>query len=86
MNSEKTTLSSLRNIEWRLVKAQKNQMNQVLAYISMNNLTELNKLIYVGVKLVCQKIGSPQKAQKKNQNQVGTFDYKLRLKKIYENT
>ena len=33
MNSEKTTLPSLRNIEWRIVKAETNKVNQVLTYI-----------------------------------------------------
>ena len=52
MNGEKTTLPSLRNIEWRTLK-----INQVLPYISTNNITELNKLIYAGAKLVLEKIG-----------------------------
>ena len=33
LNSEKTTLQSLRNIEWRIVKAETNKVNQVLTYI-----------------------------------------------------
>ena len=57
LNSEKTTLPSFRNIEWRIVKAEKNKVNQVLTYISTNNKTELNELIYAGAKLVCVKIG-----------------------------
>ena len=40
----------------------------------MNNITELNELVYVGAKLVCEKIGFPQKARRKNQNQYGKFD------------
>ena len=40
MNNEKTTLPSLRNIEWRTVKAEINKVNQVLPYISTNNITE----------------------------------------------
>ena len=31
MNSEKVTLPSLRNIEWRIVRAETNKVNQVLA-------------------------------------------------------
>ena len=50
LNSEKTTLPSLRNIEWRTVKAETNKVNQVLTYVSTNNITELNELIYVGAK------------------------------------
>ena len=33
-----------------------NGKNQVLPYISMNNITELNELIYAGAKVVCDKI------------------------------
>ena len=65
MNNEKTTLPSLRNIEWRRVKAETNKINQVLPYISMNNITKLNELIYAGAKLVCEKIGIPSKSMKK---------------------
>ena len=52
MNSEKTTLPSLRNIEWRTVKMATNKINQVLLNISTNNITELKELIYAGAKLV----------------------------------
>ena len=62
--SEKTTLPSLRNIEWRIVKAETNKVNQVLTCISTNNITELNELIYAGAKLVCEKIGIPSKNMK----------------------
>ena len=34
MNSEKTTLPSLRNIEWRTVKMETNKINQVWPYVS----------------------------------------------------
>ena len=64
MNSEKTTLPSLRNIEWRIVKTETNKVNQVLTSISTNNITELNELIYVGAKLVCEKIGISSKSTK----------------------
>ena len=73
MNNEKTNLPSLRNIEWRTVKMEMNKINQVLPYISTNNITELNELIYTGAKLVCEKI-----AQRKNQNQDGKFNWKRR--------
>ena len=65
MNSEKTTLPSLRNIEWRTLKTETNKINQVLPYISTNNITELNELIYAGAKLVCEKIGISSKSIKK---------------------
>ena len=65
MNSEEITLPSLRNIEWRTVKTETNKINQVLTYISTNNIIELNELINVGAKLVSEKIGIPSKSTKK---------------------
>ena len=50
MNGEKTTLLSQPNIEWRRVKTEMNEINQVLPYVSMNDITELNELIYAGEK------------------------------------
>ena len=65
MNGEMTTLPSLRNIEWRTIKAEKEKINQLLNHISTNNITELNKLINAGVKLVSEKIGISSKSMKK---------------------
>ena len=64
LNSERTTLPLLRNIEWRIVKAETNKVNQVLTYIPTNNITDLNELIYAGEKLVCENIGIPSKNTK----------------------
>ena len=64
MNSEKTALPSLINIEWRTLKTKTNKINQILPYISTNNITELNELIYAGAKSVCEKIGIPSKSKK----------------------
>ena len=36
-----------------------NKINRVLPYVSTNNITELNELIYAGAKLVSKKIGIP---------------------------
>ena len=60
MNSKKTALPLLRNIEWT-VKIDTNEINQVLPYISTNNITELNELIYARAELVCENIGIPSK-------------------------
>ena len=65
MNGEKTTLPSLKNIEWRTGKIDTEKINQVPPYISTNNKTELNELIYAGAKLVCEKIGIRSKITKK---------------------
>ncbi len=65
MSGENTTLPLLRNIEWITVKTETNKINQVVPYISTNNITELNELLYAGEKLVCEKIGIPSKNTKK---------------------
>ena len=65
MNSEKTILPSLRNIEWKTLKIETNKINPVLPYIPTNNITELNELIYAGAKLVCEKIGILSESTKK---------------------
>ena len=64
MNSEKATLPSLRNIEWRKVEAEINKINRVLPYILTNNIAELNELIYAGAKLFCEKIWILSKSPK----------------------
>ena len=65
MNGEKTTLLSLRNIEWRTVKSETNKINQVLPYISMNNITELDELIYTRAKMICEKLARRKNHEEK---------------------
>ena len=65
MNCEKTKRPSLRNIEWRTLKTETNRINQMLPYISTNNITGLNDLIYAGTKLVRAKIGVLSESTKK---------------------
>ena len=81
MNSEKTNLPSLRNIEWRTLKIEMNTINQVLPYISTNNITELNELTYAGVKLVCEKIGIPSKSTKKKSKPGWEIQLETQIKK-----
>ena len=65
MNSVKSTLPLLRNIKWRTLKTETNRINQMLPYISTNNISELNDLINAVAKLVCEKIGVPSKSTEK---------------------
>ena len=81
MNSEKTTLPSLRNIEWRTFKTETNKINQILPYIATNNITEVNELTYAGAKLVCEKIGVLSKSTKKQSKPV----WKIRLETQIKN-
>ena len=61
---KKTTLPSLRNIEWRTVKMEMEKMNQLLTYISTKTF-ELNEFIYAGAKLDGAKLGGPLKSVNK---------------------
>ena len=56
MSEKKTTLSSLRSQDWRIVKYETEKLNDLLANIPANDITELNDLIYAGTKLVREKI------------------------------
>ena len=85
MKSEKTKLPSLRNIVWRTLKTETNKINQILPYISTNNITELNELIYAGAKLVCEKIGIPSIITKKQSKLGWEIRQETQIKKIYEN-
>ena len=67
ISSEKTTLPSLRNIEWKTLKIETNKINHILPYIPTNNITELNELIYAGAKLVFEKIGIPWRTERMSQ-------------------
>ena len=82
MRSEKTTLPSLRNIEWKTQKIESNKINHILLYIPMNNITELNELIYAGAKLVCEKIGIPSKSTKKQSKPGWEIRRETQIKKL----
>ena len=64
MYSVKTTLPSIRKIEWRTLKTETNRINQMLPYISTNNISELNDLMYAGAKLGCEKKKRTKKQSK----------------------
>ena len=81
MNCVETTLPRLRNNEWRTLKTETNRINQMLPYISTNNISKLNDLIYAEVKLVCEKTGVPSKSTKK-QSKPG---WKVRLETQIKN-
>ena len=80
MSSEKTILPSLRNIEWKTLKIETEKINHILPYILIY-LTELNELIYAGVKLVCEKIWIPAKSTKKQSNPGWEIRLETQIKK-----
>ena len=57
-------------------------MNQVLTYISTNNITELNELIYAGAKLVCEKIGIPSKSTEEKSKSGWEFRRETQIKNL----
>ena len=61
MGERKTSLPSLRNQSWEKIKVKIEKLNKVLQHISMDSITEQNKLIHAGAKLVGHKIGIPLK-------------------------
>ena len=60
----------------RMENIETENINQVQTSIPTKNITELNKLIYAGAKLVCAKIRVPLKSTQKNQNQDRKLDWK----------
>ena len=60
------------------------EKNKVLTYISTNNISELNKLIYAEWELVCEKIGIPLKSMKKKSKPGLEIRLETQMK-IYEN-
>ena len=56
MSEKKTRLPSLRKQDRKTVKTETEKINELLTHIATNNITELNELIYGGVKLVCENI------------------------------
>ena len=81
MNSEKITLPPLRKTERRIVRVETNKVNQLLTYISTNNITELNELIHAGAILVREKIGIPSKSTKEKSKPRWGFRQETQIKK-----
>ena len=62
--SEKKTLPSIRNQDWKTVKCKAEKVKDLLTNIPTNDITKLNYLIYAEAKLVCEKNKSPREDQK----------------------
>ena len=85
MNGKKTTLPSLRSMVWRTLKTETNKINPVQPYIFTDNITDLNELIYVGVKLVCEKIRILSKSMKKSMKKKSKPGWEIRLETQIKN-
>ena len=78
MSEKKTRLPLQRNQNWKRVKAETEQKkkkttknkknNELLTHILTKHISELNELIYAGVKLVCDKISVPLKNTNRSSN------------------
>ena len=68
MNEENTSFPSLRNIEWGTIKIKTEIVNQLLTNIPTKNITESDKLIYAGAKLVFEKMGGSLKEGEQKSN------------------
>ena len=66
MAENETTLISLRNQVWKKVKVETEKVNKLLTNIPTGNTTELNELIYIRTKLVCDKIDVPLRNVNRN--------------------
>ena len=66
MSEQKTTLPYLRNPNWKKIKVETEKVNKLLKHISMNNITELNELIYARTKLISDKIDISQRNSNRN--------------------
>ena len=62
------------NQDWGTIKSETQKVNDLLTNIPTNIITELNDLIYAGVKLVCEKIGVPLKTIDRKSNSGGNLD------------
>ena len=66
MYEKKTSLSLLRNQDWKTVKAQNEKINILLIHASMGHSSEVKELIYAGVKIILRKNrGSPKENEQK---------------------
>ena len=71
MSSQKTTFASIFNKDWGKVKVMTEKVNTLLKHIPTDNVTEQNKRIYVGTKLISDKINiSLRNPSKNNEREV----------------
>ena len=67
---------------WMELGQRQKKVNQVLTYVSTNNITESNELIYAGAKLVCEKIGIPSKSTKEKSKPGWEFWLEIQIRNL----
>ena len=82
MKIKKTTLSSLRDQDWKIVNVGTEKVNKLLPNIPAGNITELNELIYAGAKPVCDKISVPLRNKIRNTKSGWKINLEEQLKKL----
>ena len=66
MTKKKNTIPNLRNHHWRKVTVESKNVSKLLRNIPTGINIEINKQIYAGEKLVCDKIDIPQGNPRRN--------------------
>ena len=82
MSEKKTTLPSLRNHDWKILKSETKKINTLLTHISTYNILQLNELIYA--KLVCDKINVPRKNINRNSKHGWEIRLEIRIRNLLQ--
>ena len=82
MSEKRITLPSLRDQDWKKENVETEKVNKLLLNVPTGNITEQNKLIYAGAKLVCDKIGFPQGNSSTNTKRRWKIRLEGRIKKL----
>ena len=70
------------NQGWKTTKAETEKIKDLLTKIPTNNISELDDLIYAGVKLICGKIGVPLKNTKKESKRGWEIRLETQVRKL----
>ena len=66
LTDERKVLLPLRNQDWKKVKLVTEEVNKLHKLISTDDITEVNNLIYAGVKIIIVKLGIQIRDEKKS--------------------
>ena len=72
------------NQDWRTVKSETEKVNNLRTNITTNNITELNDLIYVGAKLVCEKVRIPLKTTDRKSKPGWELRLESQIRKLWQ--
>ena len=84
MRKQKTTLLPEMNPDRKKIKLEAEKVNKVLQYIPMDDMIELNELIYTRTKLVGNKIGILQKNPNRKRKPGREIRLEGQIKKLWQ--